>query len=155
MRLTHWTQENSWRYDPNRRYQHTNTHDAGGHPDRCYGMKPSGMWLSDDTHHRGWGQWVKAEMPDTNYWAAGDVKVDASRLLVLQGRAASGLIDQLLEEQNGCWQWDTIAERYAGCLYYAGSDSALGARMPNYQLMWMSTWDCDSACIWDLSSVSV
>lgn len=86
---------------------------------------------------------------------AKEVRADASRLLVLKGGAAADLVAQLLEDQGGCRQWGWVAERYSGCLLYAGSEPL---PIPSregyaYPLLWISGWDYDSACIWDMRAL--
>lgn len=153
MIFTHWTHDASWRPDTARSYVQPYTHDPARHPEECYGVKPEGLWLSLDEGGRGWRQWASENMSYKIGDYAVQVEVDVSSLLV----GDPFLTESLLSEQGGCWQWEWVARQYAGCLIYAGSKAppyppSSGDRL-SYPLMWISGWDCDSACVWDMKVI--
>lgn len=155
MRLTHWAKNDNWRYDPNRSYVQPDSHDPIQHPEGCYGMKPVGWWLSDDSKGRGWYDWAKAENYWSNIYQVAVPEVNENRLLILDDVSSVKTVNELLEEQNGCWQWGYIAKKYAGCLFYAADAQHAFHDLPEMRLMWLRTWDCNSACVWDLTAVSL
>lgn len=129
-------------FDSSRQY-------PGVHP---YRMKPSGLWLSDETD-LGWKQWCTNED-----WNTSDLRhcsqfdCDTSRWLCI------GNLEQILEftskyKKHGSYHnpidWGRVKQDYSGIII---TPYLWRARM---NLHWYYGWDCASACVWDLSTVTM
>lgn len=118
-----------------------------------FSMKPSGFWLSVD---HDWGRWCRGEGMD--HWLGDPVEfhLDADAVLWLRSVAD---IDQFSRDHAGnstkdhVWdiEWAPVIEEYAGIVIapYQWSRRLEGSAS------WYYSWDCASACIWDLSALTL
>lgn len=138
MKLTHHP-EQGWTFDPDRQYQ------------QVRGMKPTGLWLSVDDD---WRRWCRDEELD---WAdrAPDVPfeiVDPSRILALTTAEDLDMFSEKfidLFADHYYVEWELLTQHFAGILIAPYQWS----RRLHFKTSWYYTWDCASACIWDLSVV--
>ena len=129
-------------FDPTRTYEQVD-----------YDMKPKGFWLSVDDD---WRRWCKGDGMDD--WVDGitpvEFDVDTNACLWLDTAEA---IDRFHAEHHTDHfrreyyiDWRPVADTYAGIIIapYQWSRRLDGPS-------WYYTWDCASACVWDLSVLRV
>lgn len=123
MILTHFARDAAWTFDAFKVY------DVVGLNPR----KPAGLWLSDERPGKfGWQAWC-----DLNGFRTDRLEhpvqfhVDESRLLFVDW----GDLSNLTTEPD----WAVVKRRCAGA--YGFND------------LYSFGWDCDSACVWDLSAL--
>ncbi len=149
MKLLHYTLE-PFAFDPAKTYE----------PHR-WNSKPTGLWLScegeeEDMH--GWKQWCESE--DT--FLAGlkhctEVALSpTANILWLANAKELVSFTKKYELKPSHYQYDSIdwqrlKGEYQGIIIapYIWECRLMGATS------WYYTWDCSSACIWDMSIVSV
>ena len=157
MILTHWHGPD-WRFDPNRDYGEQQDGSTYGRW-RC--DKPSGLWLSDDNRF-GWKEWCDREdfgFADTERCTS--FSVDESRILMLDttspsfkhivGKMVSSPIDG---RPVGFTNWRFVASNWCGVYMDEGGHAVFfdgGMTLPH----WVYGWDCASACVWDLSCITL
>ena len=149
MILTHYPRTpEGWSFLPRKRYP------ARG----CRGNhKPFAFWLSDEDGF-GWSSWCEREAYRGFGGRGYDFQVDADRLLVVRG--LDDLPVDVFGEQNADhWtncrsrvppRWDLLAQCYAGILVYPHE---FAEWKDTAAALWLVSWDCDSAAVWDLSAV--
>lgn len=157
MILNHWHGPD-WQFEPNKDYGEQSDGTELG-PWRC--DKPSGLWLSNDTHF-GWKEWCDREeygMADTESCTAFDV--DESRILMLDtsspefGNIVSTMVRPHPPHPNygsPLTDWRSVAGGWCGVYMDEGAHAAyfdLDMRLPH----WVYGWDCASACVWDLGCI--
>ena len=138
--LTHYPREpEGWRFDASRQYEQPGN--AG---------KPAGLWLSDESPGGfGWKEWCAMESFAWDFTGGVEFAVDWSRVLVVKAG------DDLLREKN-IWEmpnpydyrspWNDVAAKWSGVYMRPHTDIPYWPRP-----LWTLSWDCDSACVWDLS----
>lgn len=137
MKLTH-VAKGPWEFNPDAEY------------DNGPNTKPRGLWLSVDGD---WERWCNDE--GMGHWAEGQTTefmlTQPDRVLTLV------TVDDLLEFTTRMvgpgtldhyrLPWDKLTEHWAGIMI-APYQWALRL---DRRTTWYYTWDCASACIWDLS----
>lgn len=143
MKLTHHPRPGvEWHYDP------TRTYDAidGGY-------KPRGLWLSVDGDWRRWCEDEEMEWVD-------DAEVeftisDPERVLWLRD---ADDIDQFTAEWTSFARWERRPDwkrlRTAGWAGLMIAPYCWERRLSDYTF-WYYGWDCASACVWDLSVLTM
>jgi len=150
--LSHWSEE-KFNFNPGQEY-------SGRFPNMPL-YKPHGLWLSDDSDY-GWKKWCKDEdfYPERLTFRA-DFKVDLSQILHLSddqmilGFSREFLVDLFPDEpslRNNSFlktiDWKRVRELgFKGLLI---SPYSWEMRL-HEETSWYSSWDCASACIWDVS----
>jgi len=121
-------------------------------PDR----KPRGLFLSTQTQD-GWEEWCLGEsycLPGLAHCT--EVQVDPARLLVIQSEEqlrqfdhqyGGGPIDCGVLRGNSQINWPAVAETYQGIVIVPHQWNC------RYEPSWYYTWDCATACIWDLAAI--
>ena len=152
--LTH-IHGDAFEFDPNRTYDHPGYHRTV--------YKPHGLWLSDERNggDDGWLGW-RDEIGSRGLWPAQatDFEVDMANVLVL--RANDPLVYAKIkalprircDRYRDAWHthWTDVAKHHTG-VYLSGNiyDKVdLGI-----EETWRLTWDCASACVWDLSCLKL
>ena len=140
--LTHFPRDpEGWRFDPDRQYVQPGN--AG---------KPAGLWLSDESPGGfGWKEWCGMEQFGWDFTAGVEFEVDWSRVLVV--KEGDPILDEgdPLREALGMplwgWHlWESVAAKWSGVFMRPHTD------IPHWpRPLWTLGWDCDSACVWDLS----
>jgi hypothetical protein len=150
----------------------TFTHQAGQDwvfdPARTYEQKdgwwkPTGLWLSVDGD---WERWlVASDYLDDESWGAVTVEfmLDVDRCLVLSSVEDIDRFDRdyvvpntptdpgLFEARNHI-NWAPLTSQYAGIVIAPYQN----ARRHGHDASgWYDTWDVASACVWDLSAVTL
>lgn len=123
-------------------------------PDNYF--KPHGLWLSVEGTEgdQTWKTWCEGEDFRTEgLRQATTFDVDLSRVLVIDdGATLYSLTKQYPGPSVGSYiypDWSRIADEYAGIVIAPYHSSY---RLNN-AVFWYYSWDCASACIWDLSVV--
>jgi hypothetical protein len=142
--LTHFTAK-PFEFDPTRTYEQS-----------ARNMKPRGLWLSVDGEHN-WEQWCRSE----EYGLGGlehRTRVffePGSRILSLSTEAdllaftvayGGKMTREFLwiDWPRVATEWDgMVISPYQWSLRYSG------------QVSWYYTWDCASACVWNLAAVNI
>ena len=156
MILTHFAKANVFVFDPNRTYDHRR-------PPLIINGKPSGLWLSDESEDaHGWGKWLDEEGYCRDYKNIIQFEVDMSRILYVDKDNIDGL-NLPYSKSNEHYPWHLIAEKWGGIfvrhtfeLWAEHSHPKLDNNWWGEDLgirKWLYAWDCDSACVWDLSCV--
>jgi hypothetical protein len=122
-------------------------------------FKPHGLWLSDESDH-GWAKWCKDEnfrINELKYELP--VTIDLTKIAIITNRKRLELFTAafkatpfpelvfLPHDLHMHLNWQAIAKEYKGILI---TPYIWGCR---YDFMWYYSWDCASACIWDLSAI--
>lgn len=144
LRLTHFT-DKPLRFDPTRQYDNEK---------QIHWSKPQGLWLSDESDH-GWTQWCQgADFQLESLAFATVFECDTSQWCVIN--KPSELIDFTSEYGTETYykftleiDWKRVMRQYAGILI---TPYQWKLRL-NPQTHWYYSWDCASACVWDLTSV--
>jgi hypothetical protein len=143
VRFTHASSEPGWTFDPTRTYEQ---HSPGS---RKWTLKPNGLWLSVNGD---WERWREEEHYGVGTPVVASFRVDFSRLrVVTDDEQWVGFCNEVpwldvsgLEVPD--WSW--IATQYAGIV--------IAPYLHRYRFeSWYYPWDCASACVWDLSAISV
>lgn len=149
MRLTHFS-ENPMEFDLAREYRQGTSEQ----PDTL--LKPRGLWLSDEAaempwsryavEEAGWGDAVKHKV---------DFECDTSNWLVITNEAELLEFNSLYRVtsdrgnlMNLVKDWNAVSQRYAGIVI---TPYIWQCRL---NIMWYYGWDCASACVWDLSTIT-
>ena len=133
-----------------------------------YSGKPVGLWLSDESvKEDGWETNGKQMFGSEDFTNAAFFKLDLSRVLWLQclsdmerftkvwGAEPLPLFpsnqylfsaQQTLKYQT--IRWNDVANHYGGILITPYLWKA------RHKFLWYYTWDCSSACVWDLNLLS-
>ena len=157
MRMTHYTTRFNGKknehgdFDPARRYP----------ADISVAQKPTGLWLSDDRNY-GWAQYSKDSWPEQPCEPQWIFEVDMDRILVVDD---SNLLDMLKMARNSDkhedhprqrYPWRVFREQWAGVYFspheHKFTEVTYGEGFDTARA-WILCWDCDSACVWDLSAV--
>ncbi len=114
-------------------------------------FKPQGLWLSDDTAH-GWKKWCEAEQ-----WGLQGLKYKTEFSCTLTRWATLYTEEQLLtftkqypHDLHGI-DWVKVREKFSGIII---TPYQWNLRLDR-RTRWYYSWDCASACVWDLSTVEV
>lgn len=126
------------------------------------GLKPHGLWLSDDTDY-GWHDWC-----NDNHYKLHNLKTSTTFQLPLEKILHLKTIPQILKfnqqyedlpnklpgiSTSYAIQWDKVAKKHAGILI----SPYLYHNLPDniqHTLLWYYAWDCACACIWNTSILS-
>lgn len=112
--------------------------------------KPFGFWLSDESDG-GWKDW--SEGNDFNIEGlAHEIKLiaDTSRWIVLSSNKETLEFNEKYKNKIISYiNWNQVKKDCAGILIALYSHRQ-EVRM---DLMWYNSWDCSSACVWDLSTI--
>ena len=141
--------DGEFEYNPNQKYF------------QLMNFKPAGFWLSDDSRGRGWYHWRLENGYDDMPSPACFEILDFSKLLIIdvpsqlpeKYKRWPGDSDYNHKERGGVVEqilWRDIAKHYSG-IYVRNYSHDMEHRWPE---QWYYAWDCDSACIWDLSVIS-
>jgi hypothetical protein len=123
-----------------------------------FGPKPNGLWLSVDGD---WQRWLEDEgYTEDPAWGLDSVEVhlDAERCLWLSTVAELDDFHDHYARPFGHYdsiyhvEWPVVAQGYAGIII---APYLWGRRLEGAASSWYYGWDCASACVWDLSAVSV
>lgn len=144
MILSHFS-PNPLKFNPNQEYSHR----EGFH-------KPSGFWLSDEFTTDGWKDWCKG-----NDFRVGHLKhetlfyVDPRKYLWLKTVHDLDDFSAQYEKELGDTgpkgiNWERVMHDHKGLIItpYQYARRLTGP-------IWYYSWDCASACIWDLEGVKV
>jgi hypothetical protein len=133
-----------WEFDPSRKYEQTRRW-----------AKPTGFWLSvnDD-----WRRYCEAdEVSDCEGVPVVEFALDLERVLVLDCAAdldefhGSYVVPQ--EQSHGTLiDWGPLTEHFTGIMI---APYIWSRRLDGPASSWYYPWDCASACIWDLSAVTL
>ena len=155
LQLVHFTDDPNFMLDRTRRYQQPPNAYFGENSDdqMCYVGKPAGLWLSEESRY-GWTQWKE----DNQFRTEEDLytfgfAVPTERLLILNESTEPSLIQNLVEQCDGIWNWDTIASQYSGVLFRVKEWFWDWYISDSQCWNWVFGWDCDSVCLWDLTGV--
>ncbi len=143
MRFYHYS-SSSFVLDASRRYEQRDH------------FKPKGLWLSAESGHEdGWKDWCESESfaleslahrtqiflhPDANV-----LRIKDASALEEFSRRYYRHVDHSLREID----WSTVASLYAGIIIAP----YIYEKRLDHDVFWYYSWDCASACIWDLSVV--
>lgn len=125
---------------------------------RCDGMKPGGLWLSDENDY-GWSQWCQSEGFGGDRLALQTkIIVDPEDLCVLGSVGELREFNQefkrpLLPGVLGGMQvidWKRVKGRWKGIVI---TPYQWSVRLCE-DFFWYYSWDCASGCVWDLSAIS-
>ena len=112
-------------------------------------FKPNGLWYSVEPED-GWAAWCKAEdFRDTDSQVAHVLRVDASKILVIDSVSIFDDFDKEYQPPPGSrirygMDWKRLAERYDG-IEIAPYQWSKRLGVDN---CWYYGWDCASGCIW-------
>lgn len=146
MRLTHHKLNDPnplmWAYDPQRTYDN-------GKPM----IKPNGFWLSVDGD---WQRWMDDEEID---WCSKDpvefTLLAPGRVLTLDcAEDIDQFTKQYVDQHNEhrvVIDWQPLTEHFAGIMIAP----CIWERRLAPHTMWYYGWDAASACVWDLSVISL
>lgn len=147
MVLSHFTGK-KFVFDPLKKY---NQKDMGN-------FKPRGLWLSDETANLSWSEWCKGEswgLERLNHKT--DFLCQTSSWLVLKNsNEILAFTDEFSIEmypgaQINKIDWFRVVREYSGILI-TPYDYHLRLHAETH---WYYGWDCASACVWDLSTISI
>ena len=137
-----------WAFDPDRTYSQDKS--------RC---KPTGFWLSVDDDWRRWNDGEGCTYADADPVA---FDVDPTRCLWLRNVDDLDRFTNDYARENAPWRygrhdfysldWAPLTDLYAGIII---APYQWGRRLDGEASGWYYTWDCASACIWDLSAISL
>lgn len=140
MRLTHQS-KGPWEYSPHVEYDNT-----------LVAMKPRGLWLSVDGD---WERWCEDE--GMGHWVEGEetefVITEPGRVLTLTTvEDILTFTDSFVADRDQYrLPWGALVEHWAGIMIAPYQWELRLDRRTN----WYYSWDCASACIWDLSVIEV
>ena len=118
-------------------------------------MKPNGFWLSIENKEKefyDWSDWCKSEefhLEGLKYRYSIEINDNAK---VLELITNEDVVKFHKEYAVSCYrvEWDRITKLYQAIFIYPYKwDLRLDG-----EISWYYTWDCSSACIWDLSIVN-
>lgn len=126
--------------------------------DRGLSFKPSGLWLSDESAY-GWKEWCRDQdfrMETCEFETR--FKIKTKEILVLNtDKAILSFHEKYFRKKKsaarfsaGDIDWSAVADAHKGILITPYSWEL----RCHPEMMWYYTWDCASACIWDLSALS-
>lgn len=153
--LVHFSSE-SLAFDPARTYDNEGEH-------RSFNLKPRGLWLSDEAEDaHGWRKWCEGEsfaldrlayrttfLCDVSNW----VVIDTPSKLEKFGKQFQKPVPFLTnnsnipDQWNSIVDWDSVKKEFAGILISPYQYSM------RFDVVWYYSWDCASACVWDLKTV--
>lgn len=147
MKLTHANKKNAdpWTFDPTFTYSNEGKR-----------FKPEGLWLSVDGD---WEDWCENE--GMTGWADGDITeftlLEPERVLTLTtvdeilgfSKVITAGTNSSIEQYS--LPWYTLVEHWAGIIIAPYQWSL----RHDHRTHWYYSWDCASACIWDLSVLEV
>lgn len=154
MRMSHWTGPN-WTYDPRRTYRPG----CRKHAITELGFKPNGFWLSVDGHDD-WAGWCLDNLFNLDrLYHRHEFKVRRSMIHSVLWIESERELEAFNAEYAVNWKvraplqlevdWPRLRERYSGIVI---APHQVNHRLdPDYT--WYSTWDCSSACFWDLKAL--
>lgn len=149
--LSHFT-ENPFVLDPEMKYKNK----------KIDSFKPVGFWLSDESNY-GWSEWCRRSdfavetlanrtdfICDTSTWLT---LKDSSQLNAFTEKYGKSLRDDRPTGLPSIWtfdyiEWEKVQTLYGGILITPYSFEA------RLNLMWYYGWDCASACVWDLTTIT-
>lgn len=141
MILSHFTNK-KFIFNPQQEYHLTFNYD-----------KPHGLWLSNE-QDLGWRQWCRTQnWNKTNLRCHAKFKCDLTNWLVLASTEellAFTQKYQLCENDTSRLNWIQVQQDYQGILI---SPYQWACRL-NKKCRWYYGWDCASACVWDLSTIT-
>lgn len=118
-------------------------------------FKPNGLWLSDENGDCGWKSWCEnSDFGLDRLRYKTDFKCNITTWKVLRNLDEAAEFDRQYCTHEYCKgvrptiNWIQVAREYGGILITPYIRNHL--RM---EFMWYYTWDCASACVWDLSTV--
>lgn len=145
MILSHFT-KSAFNFNPNKVYDK----EIGGR------MKPTGLWLSNEAGDLTWRDFCVGErfnldslsfenlfLCDTKDW----IVLSAYNDFEIFYREYA-LHDALISPFMRVIDWERVKEDFKGILISPFNYKA------HYDFTWYYGWDCDSACAWDLTSIS-
>ncbi len=145
--LSHFTQH-PFRFESEREYP-TSENEMGG-------FKPNGLWLSDEGD-LGWKRWCELEkwgthtlrfetkfLCDTSKWL---VLRSTEELWAFTKREVAKLPDA--PSGTGLIDWPRVQGAFSGILITPYNWDMRHSSKAS----WYYTWDCASACVWDLSTI--
>lgn len=131
--------EDNWRFDITREYKKGDWYSQN---------KPDGLYLSNESNGNGWSN---HRMVDGDTEIVYTIYIDASKLLTISRPSD---IPKKLHTMNDFGErkvsWEKIRKAgYTGILIERHDPN----KCEDHE--WFRTWDCDAACIWDLSIVKI
>lgn len=108
------------------------------------GHKPTGFWYSCEHE---WLNWVRLEMPGWESEHYYDVKLDYSKILTLDTEEKMIAFDREYGIDDWTINWELVAEKYYGI------EICPARRRLRFKLLWYSTWDIASGCIWNKKAI--
>lgn len=137
-------------------------------------LKPTGLWLSDETADNGWFSWCTVN----GFWIENLAYAYKINIDLTDGILMIETTDDLVEfinnyqllfeteipglskEKNESLQsleakyinWELVTKNFKG-IFIRYHNIDWHWRFTSAHL-WVSSWDCDSACIWDLSCIN-
>lgn len=130
-------------------------------------MKPSGLWLSVDSHEENWRDWCESENYNIDglryvynvslYECANILLLTCAKdidIFTLEFRASIP-IDVQLGSFDPQWMmglnidWHTVAKKYDGIIIAP----YIWERRLDEKTRWYYGWDCASGCIWNSAAI--
>lgn len=122
-------------------------------------FKPEGLWLSYDKNHYGWKDWCLSEnyrLDKLKYKY--EVDINMNKILNIDSREK---LIYLINNFQDCYldyqiNWNTLKEYYSGIAFipYCRSWIYIDNNFNFQSTIWYSAIDCESICIWDLSTIT-
>jgi hypothetical protein len=141
MILSHFTNK-KFIFNPEKFYPLTRNHN-----------KPYGLWLSDESDH-GWRTWCRSEKYRlTRLRCHSKFNCDTSNWLVLRSSSEIKSFTETYQSSDNDYysiDWMRVQKEFKGILI---TPYQWQCRL-NQKSRWYYSWDCASACVWDLTTIT-
>lgn len=117
----------------------------------AYAFKPVGLWLSDESADVSWSKWCKGQNFNLKRLThCTSVLCDVTKWVVLDTvPKILKFSKKYMGEGRLYLKWEEVAKDYSGILI---SPYQWSLRF-DPRAHWYYSWDCASACVWDLSTI--
>lgn len=108
-------------------------------------IKPQGLWYGIGTS---WLDWVRSDMPEWEDDHVFKIDVDKSKMLMIHTLEDLYSFNDKYAGSDGLIFWKLVANEYSGIEISPYMQEA------RYDMMWYSTWDVASGCIWSKDAIT-
>ena len=122
------------------------------YPQRQMSSKPEGLWYGIDN---GWFDWASVNMPEKVGKYTFKLDVDTNRIKTIDSLDSLQKFIKTYEttiEPFIFIDWERLTKEFAGIEIH--NYSRISNKIWDINHFWVSMWDCNSGCIWDLDCIN-